>query len=172
MAKKFVFGMQMVLAQRVRIEEQRQLVVAEFEKQRVAIEDRIRRYQSSITAAKRDLRDRLGAERAPIDGPAGAASDRGGISLTEVRLQANASLQLVARAQSAVLELAGVHRRLDAARLELLKAAADRKAVELLRAKRYQEWREEQQRAENAELDEMTVMRHGRRDQDLSEEAA
>jgi flagellar export protein FliJ len=77
-------------------------------------------------------------------------------------MQANASLHLVARAQQAVLELAGLHRRIDAARLELLKATTDRKAVELLKERRRREWVDEQRRREDAELDEINVMRHGR----------
>ncbi|MBC7772621.1 MAG: flagellar FliJ family protein [Pyrinomonadaceae bacterium] len=172
MAKKFVFNMQLVLQQRIRAEEQRQLIVAEFEKQRLEVESRIRGFQQGIYAAKQDLRDRLNAQQDPAVPHPGDGSGRHGISLGEVRMQANASLQLVVRAQQAVLELAGVHQRLDSARLELLKAAADRKAVELLRARRFQEWKDQQQRFENAELDEMTVMRHARRDQDVSEEAA
>jgi flagellar export protein FliJ len=172
MARKFVFNMQLVLEQRIRIEEQRQLIVAEFEKQRLEIESRIRGYQRGIYAAKQDLRDRLNAQQESMGEPFTPGSSRGGISLSEVRMQANASLQLVTRAQQAVLELAGVHKRLDMARLELLKAAADRKAVELLRAKRLQEWKDQQQRFENAELDELTVMRHARNDKDLTEEAA
>lgn len=163
--------MQMVLEQRERVEEQRQLIVAEFEKQRLVIEDRIRGFQRGIYAAKQDLRDRLNAQQDP-EGLLTRTNGSRGISLNAVRMQANASLQLVARAQQAVLELSYVHQRLDAARLELLKAAADRKAVELLKAGRLQEWKEIQQRLENAELDELSVMRHARRDQDVTEEAA
>ena len=48
------------------------------------------------------------------------------VALHTVRMCGGRVLQLVARAQQAVLELAGVHKLLDARRLELLKASADR----------------------------------------------
>ena len=91
-----------------------------------------------------------------------------GVALHAVKMQANASLHLVARAQQAVLELAGVHKRLDAARIELLSATTARKAVELLRDRRYQQWKHEQARKEAAESDELNVMRHGRHKEDAA----
>jgi flagellar export protein FliJ len=158
MGRKFVFSLEAVLRQREAIEERQQRRVAELERERLAVEDRIRGHQAAITGAKQDLRRRLCVEKRAGDlGTAG-----GGVSLRDVRLQANASLHMVARAQQAVLELAGVHRRLDAARLELLKATTERKAVELLRAKRYEEWRAALARKEDAELDEINVTRHAR----------
>jgi hypothetical protein len=56
----------------------------------------------------------------------------------------------------------GLHRRIDAARLELLKATTDRKAVEVLRQRRYEAWRAEQARREAIALDEISTMRAGR----------
>lgn len=158
MGRKFVFSLEAVLRQREAIEERQQRRVAELERERLAVEERIRGHQAAITSAKQDLRRRL-----CVDRRAGEL-DRlgGGVSLRDVRMQANASLHMVARAQQAVLELAGVHRRLDAARLELLKATTERKAVELLRAKRYEEWRAALARKEDAELDEINVTRHAR----------
>ena len=79
-----------------------------------------------------------------------------------VRRQASTALDLVARAQQAVLRLAGVHKQLDVARLELLEATTRRKAVESLKDKRFEEWKAEQARKENAALDEWVVMRASR----------
>ena len=162
MAKKFRFSLEAVLQQRRAAEELHQRRVAELEGERLALEERIRGHQRTIMSAKDDLRRRLCTERR-----AGEVGTGGGVSLADVRLQANASLHMVARAQQAVLELAGVHRRLDAARLELIRATTERKAVELLKAKRYEEWREEIRRKEDAEMDEINVTRHAR-----SQEAA
>jgi len=171
MAKRFIFSLQLVLDQRIRIEEQRQLIVAELERQRLVLEDRIRAFQRGIQSAKQDLRDRLCIEQAEgLSQP--SAPHHQGISLTDVRMQATASLHLVARAQQAVLELVALHKRLDLARLDLLKAAADRKAVELLKARRLQEWTDAQRRLEHADLDELTVMRHAGRPKNIAEEAA
>jgi flagellar FliJ protein len=156
--RRFVFKLQPVLDQRLREEERRQRAVAEIERKRFELEGRIRKYQIAIIAAKQDLRDQLRAERA-----AGAAgSGGGGVALHAVKMQANASLHLVAKAQQAVFELAGVHKHLDAARVELLQATTARKAVELLKDRRYQQWKLERARKEAADADELNVMRHGR----------
>jgi flagellar export protein FliJ len=80
-----------------------------------------------------------------------------------VRLQSGAAVRLGMAAQRAVLELAGVHRRLEGARAELLEAAKRRKAVELLRERRYEEWRTDQNRRELAAVDELAVMAAARR---------
>lgn len=164
MARRFVFSLEAVLRQRRAAEEQRQLVVAALERERIGLEERIRGFQRSITSAKEDLRLRLGQERGS-GGGGGDGGRAGTVSIPEVKMQANASLHLVARAQQAVIELAGLHRRIDAARLELLRATTARKAVELLRTRRYEEWREENKRKEAAELDEINVTRHGRNEE-------
>lgn len=168
MARRFTFNLQAVLDQRERLEEARRRVVADLERERLAVEQRLRGYQRSITAAKQDLRRELGGER----GVTRDTDDAERLSLSAVRMQAGASLRLVSLAQQTVLELAGLHKRLDAARLELLEAATQKKAVELLRQKRLDEWKQEGRRRENAELDEMTVMRHARRDDAHAGEAA
>ena len=149
---KFEFGLDPVLRQRERVEKEKQRVVAELERQRIAIEDEIRGYQRSIEAERGDLAGRLETARGE-----GAAIDLGA-----VRVQANASLHLITLAQRAALRLAGVYERLDEARLELLEASIRRKAVEALRDKRYESWRAERNKAELAALDEIAVMGHGR----------
>ena len=163
---KFKFELEPVLRLRRRVEEQRQRAVAELERQRSGIEDRIRAHQASISATKRDLRQMLTGERAAVQGEAWGES---GVSLRGARLQANAALHMVAQAQRAVVELAGVHGRLDVARLALLKAMTQRKAVEVLKQKRYEEWRSEVLRKEQAEVDEMVNARVARA---MSERAA
>lgn len=147
---KFKFELEPVLRLRKRLEEQRQRAVADLERQRATIEDRIRGHQAAISASKRDLREMLSGER-----NAGESGEGSGVSLRGARLQANASLHMVAQAQRAVVELSGVHGRLDTARLALLKAMTQRKAVEVLKQKRYEQWRAEILRKEQAEVDEM-----------------
>ncbi|HMN42371.1 MAG TPA: flagellar FliJ family protein [Phycisphaerales bacterium] len=142
MAAKFTFRLQPVLDQRERIEQAKQLVVAELERRRLGIEDRLRFLQREMDQAKRDLRTRLGGGNA------------GPVVVPEVRMQAGASLHMSAQARLAALELAGVYRRLERARQDLLKAATDRRAVELLKEKRREEWRVEQNRAETKAVDE------------------
>jgi flagellar export protein FliJ len=153
--KRFVFNLQAVLEQRAALEEIEQRKVATLERERMAIEDRIRGYQKSIISAKSDL-------RAQLETGASAGGPPRAVSLGAVRLQAAASLHLVAKAQQAVFELAGLHRRLEGAREVLRRATTARKSVELLKARRYEEWRTATLRAEVQEADEMVVMRHAR----------
>jgi flagellar FliJ protein len=153
MPRRFVFRLQPVLEQRERIEERAQLRLAEIERQRLAIEQRLKAIQAELLDTRRLLRGGLhgGEGQAPT-------------GMNDVRLAANHSLHLAVQAQRTVMELAGVHKRLEAARLELLKATADRKAVQLLKDRALEEFRREQFKRELTELDEIVVMRHGRSD--------
>jgi flagellar FliJ protein len=141
MAKSFKFRLQPVLDQRERIEQSKQLVVAELERQRLAVETKLRQLQADMDRAKSDLRTRL----------AGAS---GAVVVPDVRMQAGASLHMAAQARLVALELAGVYRRLERARQDLLIAATDRRAVELLKEKRQEEWKQEQGRLETRAVDE------------------
>lgn len=148
---RFVFKLQPVIEQRLRVEREKQRRVAELERERMGLEAEIAEYQTRLTAERDDLRTRLFEER-----------EGGRVRLDQVRQQASASLGLIARAQRAVVRLAGVHRRLDAARLDLIRATAERRGVEVLRERRYEAWKYEQDRREAGALDEMAVMRAGR----------
>jgi flagellar export protein FliJ len=149
----FEFELEALLRKRLHEEREQMTRVAEIERERLAIEAEIRRYQEAIVEEKQDLAERLGAERAGVGVP---------VDLRAVRVQANASLHLISRAQRAVIRLKGVYGRLDAARVELLGRTTRRRAIELLKEKRLEEWRREQMRREQADLDEIVVLRHGR----------
>lgn len=141
----FRFQFEAVLRHRRDQERREQMAVAELEARRHDLEATIRQHQGGIVSARGDLRDRL-APGVTVD-------------LRSVRMQASASLHLVGLAQRAVLELAGVHERLDRARRVLLRASVRRKAVELLKERKHHEWQQEQNRREDRALDELAVMR-------------
>jgi len=141
----FRFRLDPVLRQRERHEQSQQRVVAELERERIALEGRIRGWQRSIAQEKDDLAARLGP---------GSTAD-----VRAARVQANASLTMAAQAQEAVLLLAGVHERIDRARLELVRRATARKALESLRERRLEAWRAEQNRRESIALDEINTAR-------------
>lgn len=143
---RFIFKLQAVLTQRQAAERRCQSAVAALERERAGVEGRIRELQRAIVTAREDVR-------------AGLAAGGGALDIGGVRLAAGASLHLVAQAQRAVIELSGIHGRLDAARLQLLRAATRRRAVELLRDRRYEEWLASERRREDAALDELGVMR-------------
>ncbi len=153
---RFRFNLEHVLEQRIRAERDRQVVFAGIDRERVELESQIRGHQHALVGYKRDLRSALAGEE-PTEELGGAA-----VTLPEVRLQAGASLMVMGKAQSAVLQLAGVHKRLEIARGELLEAARARRAVELLREQRYAQWKRDLDRKEAAELDDLSVMRAGR----------
>ncbi len=146
---RFIFQLQAVLDQRENEEGVKQRAVAVLERERMRLEQSIRDARDRLAHETEELRALLGAGGAPV-------------RLDSARAQASAGLRLHGEAQRHVLTLAGVHRRLEAARAELLEASKRRKAVQLLRDRRYEEWRIAQNRRENAEIDELAVMRHAR----------
>ena len=146
---RFTFELEAVLVQRRYLEDQAKLAVASLERERVALESQIRDCQSMIASHKQDLRDLL----VPDPRTSVATADIRG-----VRLQAHASIHAQLRTQRLALQLSGVYQRLERARAELLKASTRRKAVETLRTRRYQAWKREQDRRENASIDEMATI--------------
>ena len=111
------------------------------------LEDGLRAQQARIGESREQLRGRL---LGPIDA-------------NTLRGQANASLAGMRDAQRVVLELAGIHRRLQGVVEELRAASRDRRAVEILKERRFEAWRREEDQREQAELDEMAVIRGARR---------
>lgn len=149
---RFRFSLQPVLDARQREEQQKQREVAEVERRRRDLEQALRDHQASLATDKSALRSELA----------------GAIDVHALRLQAGASLHVMRKARRVVLELAGAHKQLERARSELLEASKRRRAVELLREKRYEQWLAEQRRAENAAADELAVMRAGQVGGDMS----
>ncbi|MCA9310136.1 MAG: flagellar export protein FliJ [Phycisphaerales bacterium] len=146
---RFRFPLQAVLDLREREEQEQQRAVAEVESERRELERRLAEFQRAISGCKAHLRQTLGP-------------GHGAVNTGAARLQMNASIHMQAQAQAVVLQLAGVHRRLERARAGLREASRRRKAIELLRDRREAAWRDALQRREASELDEMAVMRAGR----------
>jgi flagellar export protein FliJ len=139
--------LEVVLEQRKRLEREQQIAVARLDRERLEVETRLRDLQRAIVESGSEMRSRL----------AGGGGSGGAVAIQDVRLQAGASLHLATRARLAALELAGVYQRLERAREELLKAARARRAVELLRERRHEEWKQEASRAEGRFVDEVAT---------------
>jgi len=154
---RFVFELESVLEQRRREEEAHQRAVAALERERIALEDEIASRRDRIRAEHEALRAELGRVRAGDD-----ESAFGGVNATDLRRQAHASLTEIARAEARVRALAGLCERLDTARLGLLEAMTKRRALEVLRERRHEAWKAEAKRREEAEADDLTVLRAGR----------
>lgn len=154
----FVFELEVVLEQRRRIEKDRQRALGEVLSQRVAVLQRVEDVYASMRTGHDELRTILRPEA-------------GLVPIDRVRRQASSSLHAIVLVQRAAIELAGINKRIEAARAELLKASISRKAVETLRDRRYRAWKLEQDRREAAALDDLNVMRHGRREESSVEAA-
>ncbi|HIB69624.1 MAG TPA: hypothetical protein EYO33_32245 [Phycisphaerales bacterium] len=145
---RFIFKLQSVLDQRVREERDQMLVVSELERERLALESRIRGCQQMMSDERHELTQTLGVGQR--------------VDLQAVKMQAGASLRHNFDAQRAVLDLASVFKRLEAERAELVRVSARRKAVEMLRDQQREAFMKALERRETRELDEMSVLRHGR----------
>lgn len=143
---KFTFALEPLLKARRLVEQSHQRIVAQIDQQRIQLEDTLRRQQVHITQGKQSLQGHL----------------VGKIDTHALRMHASASIHLMREAQRIVLELAGTHRRLEAARVELIEAARRRRAVELLRERRFEQWKADQDKAETTALDELAVIAAGR----------
>ena len=148
---RFVFSLEPVLKARRRSEDTLQRDVAVIERERMRLEEILRGHQRSLVSNKDVLRAGL----------------TGLIEVRDLRLQANSSLQIMRRAQQIVLELAGVYKRLEAARTRLIEASRRRRAIEFVRDRRYEQWKAALDKAETAALDELAVIAAARKESDL-----
>lgn len=146
---RFRFRLDPLLRVREREERDRQVEVAAIESERVRLESAIRARHTAARAGREDLRRALA--------PGGPRA------MTSVRLQAGASIRLEAQTHALAIELAGVLKRLEDARSRLLEASRARKAIELLREKRLDEWKRDQDRREASEQDDLVSGRAARR---------
>lgn len=144
---RFRFKLQAVLDHREMVEEERQRAVAALERDRVRLENEIRARQREAASEKDIQRSALSQGAIP-----------------DARLQAAAAARVAAQTQRAAIELAGVLQRLKKARESLLEATKAKRAVELLRDRHLEEWRSNLNRAEASAVDELVVMRAGRKE--------
>ncbi len=149
----FRFELEPVLRQREQVERERQVAFAAIDRERLALESELRAARAMIEDERRELRRRLGG---------------GGGRFGAVREQAMAVGALDRRAAGIGVRLGEVLQRLKEARGELVEASADRRAIELLRERRYELWRREQLRREQRELDDIVNGVSARRAQEAA----
>ena len=146
---RFLFKLEPVLRQRRNEERNEQLAVAKIERQRIDLQNRIRDRQQRIAAERLELRRVLLSA---------------GSGFNDIRRQAAAATVLNTQAQRLVLELAGVHRRLDNARIKLQLATRRRKAMGRLRERRYEAWAMDERRKDAAAADDLNITAGARKD--------
>lgn len=145
---KFVFALEPLLRARRAEEESAQRIVADIQRERYALEDRIRRKQQAITIGKNQQQNCL----------------TGVLDMSLLRGHAGSTLRMMRDAQRIVLELAGLHKRLEVARHKLLEDTRRRRVVELLREKRFARWKWMQEKIERDALDELAVFAAARKE--------
>ncbi len=144
---KFVFRLEPLLTARRHAEQDARRVVAVIERKRLGLQDELRRHQQQIMSDKQQMR----------------GSMTGSLDMRSLRQGAGVTLHVIRKAQQLVLQLAGVSQRMESARAKLLKTMTRRRAIELLREKRFDQWKVVQSKAEIAALDELAVGRAARR---------
>jgi flagellar export protein FliJ len=143
---KFQFKLDPVLLQRRAREDICQRELAKALRQRMILQSQLRTMQQTITYSKRDLADGL----------------VGRIDMDRVSHFARYSSQVTHRAHAIVSRLGGVEKQINTAREKLAQATRARKALDLLRERRHRQWRQQLDRREAAQLDELAVQRYAR----------
>lgn len=138
---RFHFALDPVLRMRERTERERLAEVARLEAERSRLEAAIRREQATITQGQAGQRQQL----------------EGRVDMTGLRSNAASSLGAMRRAGRLAVELAGAYHRIEEARVRLMLAARDRRAVERLREQRELAWRRDQDRREAGRLDDVAA---------------
>jgi len=145
---KFIFELKVLLAQRRREEQERMKAVAEIERERVEIEQSALRLAAEMRAEREVLRQEL--------------EGKTGVDLGSVRQQANASLHGIRKTHELALQGAATVTKLEGVRRELLEATTRRRAVELLRDRRFEAWLAAERAKEAREIDELVTARFGK----------
>ncbi len=149
----FHFTLEPVLRYRSLIEEECQRDLAMAIQERVRLQEQLQQMQQTIVDSKRQLGDAL----------------VGVVNLDRIGHFARYSSQARARAQGIVMHLAGVEKQIEARREKLLRASKARKALELLRDRQHDLWKQHQDRIESAALDEFAAQAFARRQAEESE---
>ena len=135
---------------------------------RIREEETSRKAFSTLMGQKTDIEQRLiGHQRMIQDGKELMRSGMvGTVDTRALRMQSHAALGLMREAQAAAIALAGLGKRIQGARAELDAARSRRRAVELLRERRFEEWKLQEDRREVAALDDLAISSAFRRESD------
>ena len=145
MARRFVFELQAVLEQRRRDEQRAQAVLAAIQHERLEVERELAELRRSVEAERDATRARMVGRIAP----------------SSLREHVAGELGADRRARALAVRLAGVQKRIDAARQALRVASVRHEAIKGLREKRLRAWSQELEKAERLEVDDLMVMRRG-----------
>jgi len=138
---KFIFRFKTVLQHRCNIEQQRQRELAQVLHAQMILMDQLRTMQETIRQSKQQL----------------GAGLLGKVDLESISRFTRYSAYVTERGRQIVVKLAELDKRIQQVRARLLEATKQRKAMELLRDKHYQQWLGEENRRQNIEMDEIAT---------------
>ena len=142
----FRFKYQAVLRQRQAAEEQCQRELARHMHHQGVLQKQLSRMEHAVSDSKQQLQSSL----------------VGHVDVDQIRGFARYAGQVHFEAQRAAQQLEEIDHRINKARADLAEAMRQRKAMELLRDRHYEQWLAEQKRQEMVELDELAVQRYAR----------
>jgi flagellar FliJ protein len=148
---KFEFQFEAVLHHRKVQEDQKQRTLAKLLREKLILENQLRSMQQTISTDKREM----------------AGSLVGSVDVRRIRQHAAHAGQVAVLARHMAARLMIVHKQIDLARAELLKAAKAKKAIELLREKQFTRWRKAEDKKDAAMLDEIATQAYARRSEVL-----
>lgn len=137
----FRFRYQSLLEHRRHVEEQRQRELAQRLQRRRELENMLTEAQSTIRENKHELAESL----------------RGRVDMSQLGMFARYSVHMAGRGMHVVRHIAAAQQEVDKAREELLHATQQVKALELLRDREHAQWKKQQKKKEDQQLDELAV---------------
>jgi flagellar FliJ protein len=137
----FTFQYETVLEQRRRVERQRQRELAEAQQAQQRMKDQLRQMQQTVDQSKQQIREQL----------------IGSVDLTQIGSVARYSAQVTFRGQQLVQQLATQDKEVQQARAQLAEATRQRKILEQLKERHYQQWLWQQRRNERRQQDELAT---------------
>jgi flagellar FliJ protein len=137
---KFVFQLEGVLRHRTNIEQQRKRELAVIQSQMSVLDAELRTLDASVRAAETDMRtNRL----------------LGTIDLAFLGAYRRYSIAMQRKAMGIAQKMAAVQTQIDQAKARLAEAAKRKKVLEKLRERQLARWREQIQKRDAAEMDEI-----------------
>jgi flagellar FliJ protein len=144
---RFSFKLEPVLRHRRMIEDEHQRELAQLLREQMILESRMHVLQGEITRDKSSMGSAL----------------VGRVDVSRIRQHGAHQGRVAVHLQEIASRLFMLHRQIDDRRSQLIEATRARKAVEILKDKQYRRWRDEQNRRENRELDELSTQAYTRR---------
>lgn len=139
---KFVFQLDGVLRQREHVEQERQRELALVQAQMTRLQDELRALNDAVTTSTSDVRDNRLVGR---------------LDLNFLTAHRRYMLAMQRKGTELVQKMALVQRQVVEAQQALAAAAKDRKAIEKLKEKQHQRWRDEQNRRDQMQQDEVSM---------------